>query len=336
MKILVTGATGFVGSVLMPELIKKFGVKSISAFVLPGDKVPLSWVNQDIKIFYGDISDRNSVWKACKGQSHVIHLAGLISYWKRDREELEKVNRDGVRCIVEACLGCNVKRLIHVSSVGAIGFYKNGKLANENTAFNWPSNFYYMTSKYQGQRIVEKAMREKRLQAIILNSASIMGPGDQNIHTPHNELYKTIYKKTLFGSFPGGLAVVDVRDLVAIIIKSLEQGKIGEKYLIVGANLPYQNVIKIIGKYAKRKVFPLRFPSFLITAGGFMLETISLLSKKKPLLTYAYGRLSGWYTYYSNEKSRKAFSHSYINIEKTIQDTCSYFEHSFLQKPSRI
>lgn len=330
MKILITGATGFVGSVLMPKLIKKFGLKSISAFVLPGDKVPLSWADQNIQTFYGDISDRDSVWKACKGQSHVIHLAGVISYWKKEREELIKVNRDGVRCIVDACLGCNVKRLIHLSSVGAIGFYKNGKLANETTPFNWPSNFYYMTSKYQGQRIVEKAVRERGLQAIILNSASIMGPGDPNIHTPHNQLYETIYEKTLIGSFPGGLAVVDVRDLAAIIIKALERGKIGEKYLIVGANLPYQNVIKIIGKYAKRRVYPIRFPSSLFKAAGFVLETISLLSKKKPLLTYAYGRLSGWYTYYSNEKSRKAFSHSYINIEKTIQDTCSYFEHTFL------
>jgi dihydroflavonol-4-reductase len=187
-----------------------------------------------------------------------------------------------------------------------------------------------MTSKHQGEKIVENAVKQKGLQAIILNSASIMGPGDPNIHSPHNQIYNTIYKKMLFGAFPGGLAVVDVRDLVAIIIKALKRGKIGEKYLIVGANLTYQNIIKLIGKYAKHRVYPIRLPSFLSTAVGSVLEVISCFNKKRPLLTKTYGRLSGWYTYYSNEKSKKEFFHSYINFEKTIQDTCSYFEKNFL------
>lgn len=330
MKILVTGATGFVGSALIPELIKNCGSKSISAFVLPGEKIPESWKDQDIQVFYGNIIDRDSVWKACQGQSHIIHLAGFISFWKRDFAKLKEVNRDGVGCIIDSCLGSNVERLIHVSSVGTVGFNKNGELANETKPFNWPSNFYYMTSKYQGEKIVENAVKQKGLQAIILNSASIMGPGDPNIHSPHNQIYNTIYKKMLFGAFPGGLAVVDVRDLVAIIIKALKRGKIGEKYLIVGANLTYQNIIKLIGKYAKRRVYPVRLPSFLFTAAGSALEIISCFNKKRPLLTKTYGRLSGWYTYYSNEKSKKEFYHSYINFEKTIQDTCSYFEKNFL------
>lgn len=330
MKILVTGATGFVGSVLIPELIKNCGSKSISAFVLSGEKIPESWKDQGIQVFYGNIIDRDSVWKACQGQSHIIHLAGFISYWKKDFAKLKEINRDGVGCIIDACLGSNVERLIHVSSVGTIGFNKNGELANETKPFNWPSNFYYMTSKHQGEKIVENAVKKKGLQAIILNSASIMGPGDPNIHSPYNQVYNMIYKKMLFGAFPGGLAVVDVRDLVAIIIKALKRGKIGEKYLIVGANLTYQNIIKLIGKYAKRRVYPIRLPSSLSTAAGSVLEIISCFNKKRPLLTNAYGRLSGWYTYYSNEKSKKEFSHSYINFEKTIQDTCSFFEKNFL------
>lgn len=212
----------------------------------------------------------------------------------------------------------------------AIGSNKNGKLADETTPFNWSSDFYYMTSKYHGQKIVEKAVREKGLQAIILNPASIMGPGLLNLNTIHNKLFNTIYKKTIIGSFPGGLAVVDVRDLVAIIIKAFEMGKIGEKYLVVGDNLLYRDVIRMIGKYAKRRVYPFPLPSFLFIIAGFALETTSYITKKRPLFTYAHGRLSGLYTYYSNVKSRRAFSHSYVNIEKTIQDTCTYFERTFL------
>jgi nucleoside-diphosphate-sugar epimerase len=177
---------------------------------------------------------------------------------------------------------------------------------------------------------VESAARTKKLPATILNPASIMGPGDPNINSPHNQLYKAIYKKFFFGSFSGGLAIVDVRDLTAIILKSLKKEARGEKYLIVGANTTYQEILKAIGKYAGQKVYPVRLPAFLLTAGGLILEMISVFSGRRPLLTQAYGKLSGWYTYYSNEKSRNAFSHEYINLEKTIQDSCIYFKKTFM------
>ncbi len=157
-----------------------------------------------------------------------------------------------------------------------------------------------------------------------------MGPGDPDLSTPHNQLYNTIYKRKLLGSFSGGLAVVDVRDLVDIIIKSIETDKDGEKYLVVGANVEYSHVLKTIAKHASKKVYPFPLPSFLLSVAGGILELISYITNKRPLLTYAYGKLSGWKTYYSNEKSIKDFNHDYIPFEKTIEDSCRYFEKNFL------
>ena len=329
MKILVTGATGFVGSVLMPELIINYGTDSVSAFVLPGDKIPRSWAGQKIRLFYGDVTDGPAVSRAVAGHSHVIHLAGLISYWRNDAARLIRINRDGVRYVVEACLRHGVNRMVHVSSVGAVGFNKDGLPADESTPFNWPPNFYYMTSKYEGQKIVEEAVIQSGLKAIILNPASIMGPGDHNYATPHNQLYHTICCRGLIGSFAGGLAIVDVRDLVAIILKALHSGKIGQKYLVVGANLPYPDVIRIISRCCGRKAYPIPLPPFLVAAAGGLLELWSQGTKKRPPLTYSYGRLSGWVAYYSNENSRKEFSHSYIPVERTIQDSWEYFKNTF-------
>jgi dihydroflavonol-4-reductase len=330
MNILVTGATGFVGSVLVPELVKRFGAASISAYVLPGDRIPASWRSQRIRIFLGDITDREALAEACRGQSHVIHLAAHISYWRRDFDRLMKINCEGVRSVVEGCLRFGVRRLIHISSVGALGFDPRGILTDENTAFNWPPYFHYMTSKWLGQRIVEEAAHKKGLPTIILNPASIMGPGDHRFDTPHNQLYDGVYKGRLFGSFSGGLGIVDVRDMTAIIVKSLECGRVGERYLLVGANLAYPEVLRLIGKHARRPVYPFRIPSALLAAAGLILELASQLTRRKPLLTFAYGRLSGWKTYYSNEKSCEEFSHVYIDIEETIKDSCAYFEKTFL------
>ena len=330
MRILVTGATGFVGSILVPELAGKFGPESISAYVLPGEPIPESWKGMRVRIIYGDITDEKRVLEALQGHTHVIHLAGLISYWRRDFGRLMRVNRGGVRAVVEACLRADVRRLVHISSVGAIGFRKRGELIDEATAFNWPPYFHYMTSKYLGQKVVEEAVREEGLDAIILNPASIMGPGDPVLETPHNQLYARVYGGRMFGSFRGGLGVVDVRDVSAIIIKGLDRGRTGEKYLLVGANLYYPEVLRLIGKLARRPVHPFRVPATLLSAAGLSLELVSHLTRKKPLLTYSYGRLSGWTTFYSNEKSRRDFSHEYIPIEKTIRDSCRYFEKAFM------
>jgi dihydroflavonol-4-reductase len=333
MKILVTGATGFVGNVLLEELPKSFPEAEISAFVLPDDphKIKLH-KDKRLRTIEGDITKRNEVDNGVKGQTHVIHLAGLISYWKKDAKKLMEVNKTGVENIVEACIKHKIQKLVHISSVGAFGFKKNGSLSTEDTSFNWPKNFFYMVSKYKGQKVVEKAIKEKGLKAVILNPASIMGPGDPNLSTPHNQLYDRVHKGTVFGCFRGGLAVVDVRDLVLIIIKALKSEKYGEKYLVVGANLEYSQVLKTIAKYARKEVYPFPVPASLLSAAGFILELLSSITNRKPLLTYPYGRLSGWKTYYSSQKSTKEFNHSYIPFEKTIKDSCEYFEKTFLPR----
>ena len=326
MKVLVTGATGFVGSVLMPELIARYGASSVSAFVLPGDTLPSTWRGAGVRTFDGDIADARAVSAAAAAHRQIVHLAGFISYWKGDADRLRTVNEDGVRSVVEASIATGVERLIHVSSVGAVGFRKSGQPADEATPFNWPDDILYMASKRRGQDIVEEAVRERGLRSVILNPASIMGPGDHDPATPHNELYRRISRGPLFGSFAGGLAVVDVRDLVSIIFKALEgRGRDGESYLIVGDNLRYRDVIRTISRACGRKAYPFPLPAPLLAAAGRVFERASRRTGRRPLLTAAYGRLSGWTAYYDNAKSRREFDHVYIDAEKTIRDGWEYY-----------
>ena len=330
MKVLVTGATGFVGSVLMPELIARYGAGSISAFVLPEDPLPATWRGAGVRTFDGDIADARAVSAAAAGHSHIVHLAGFISYWKGDADRLRTVNEDGARSIVEVSFQAGVERLIHVSSIGAVGFRADGSPADETTPFNWPADILYMASKRRGQDIVEQAVRERGLRAVILNPASIMGPGDHNPETPHNELYRRISRGPLFGSFSGGLAIVDVRDLVALILKALERrGRDGESYLVVGANLSYRDVIRRISRACGRKAYPFPVPAPLLAAAGHMLERAARRTGRRPLLTAAYGRLSGWTAFYDNAKSCREFDHVYIDAGTTIRDGWDYYCNTF-------
>jgi len=329
-RILVTGATGFVGAVLVPRLVERYGAAAVDAFVLPGDPIPETWQGAGVRRFAGDIADAEAVGAAVRGHSHVVHMAGLISYWRGDEAKLRAVNEDGAAAVVEACVAENVERLVHISSVGAIGFHEDGRPADETTPFNWPADILYMVSKRRGQDIVEKAVRERGLKAVILNPASIMGPGDRDPGTPHNQLYRRICGRTQLGSFAGGLAIVDVRDLAAIILKAVEgRGRDGESYLVVGANLPYPEVIRRISRACGRRSFPFPVPAPLLVLAGRLIERAARRTGRRPLITAAYGRLSGWAAYYDGAKSRAAFDHAYIDPDTTIADGWAYFRDRF-------
>jgi dihydroflavonol-4-reductase len=334
MKLLITGASGFAGNVLLDLLAQNPPDGGVTVFMLsgdPGEERIRGKAIPNLEIITGDITDAGSVDRAVAGHTHVIHLAALISYWSRERARIFQANQLGVENVVNACVRHGVRRLVHVSSVGAIGFHRDGRLADEDTAFNWPRTLPYMTSKYAGQQAVEQAVRDRNLQAIILNPASLMGPGDPVPTTPHNQLYRRVCKKTQFVSFGGGLAVTDVRDLTEIIIKALTMGRVGEKYLVVGDNVEYATVLRAIGACFQTKVYPFRVPGFLLAAAGAVMEFVSGFTGKRPLLTSSYGRLSGWYHYYSNTKSREAFDHEYRPFEKTIADGCRYFLEQYGQ-----
>jgi dihydroflavonol-4-reductase len=327
--ILVTGATGFVGRRLVSRLLETRPSDKIAAFLLPGEGVPEAFAGK-VEILRGDLRDRASVSEAVRGRDLVFHVAGFISYWVLDAELMKAVNVEGTRAVADACLERGARRLVHVSSVGAIGFKADGSPSNEETPFNWPESFGYMTTKRDGQSVVLKAVAERGLDAVIVNPASVMGPGDPLPGSAHNRLYANMYKGPFFfGTFTGGLAVVDVRDLVETILAAAEKGRRGERYLAVGANVPYARVLELMAAKARKSFFPFPVPPFLVTLAGLIAELASRATRKRPLVTAAYGRLSGWTAYYDSTKSVEELGVAYRSLEETIADGCAYYESTF-------
>jgi dihydroflavonol-4-reductase len=332
MRLLITGATGFAGNALLDALPADLPLSRLTLLALPGDPgTPrvLAKRIRGLEILAGDVRDARAVETAVEGHTHVIHMAGFISYWGRDRERLHRVNVEGTRNVVDAALAHGVKRMVHISSVGALGFYPDGRLADETTPFNWPGGFLYMTTKHEGQRVVQEAVRERGLNAVILNPASLMGPGDPDPASPHNNLYGMIERGPSYGCFAGGLAITDVRDLAQVILKALARGAAGETHLVVGSNVTYVEVVRLIGTCLARPVHPFRIPPVFLTAGGGLLELASLVTRRRPLLTAAYGRLSGWRAWYSNAKSMAVFGHPFLPLERTIADGCTFYRETF-------
>lgn len=328
MEVLITGAAGFVGRELVRLIRSERPSWRITAFCLPEESVPDDWAGS-VSLRRGDIRDFEAVEAAASGAELVIHLAAYISYWRYDYERMRSVNVGGTANVVKACRASGVKRLVHVSSVGAIGFHPNGAPADEATPFNWPDSLGYMTTKRDAQRLVLEAARDGGLDAVVVNPASIMGPGDPNPGSAHNRLYADMYRRPFFlGTFTGGLAVVDVRDLAATIVAAAESGGRGESYLAVGDNVPYRRVLELMARQAGRRFIPVPAPAPLLIALGFVAELISALTKKRPLITAGYGILSGWTAYYTGEKSVRELGARYRPLEETIRDACAWYEAS--------
>ena len=332
MNILVTGASGFVGRRLVSRLLDTRPQDKVAVFLLPTETLPEDLLRK-VEVLRGDLRQPETVRAAVRGRDLVFHVAGFISYWVLDAGIMEAVNVGGTRAIIDACLEFKVKRLVHVSSVGAIGFNPDGSEADEDTPFNWPESFGYMTTKRDGQRVVMDAVRERGLDAVVVNPASVMGPGDPVPGSAFNRLCGNVCgHKVFIGTFAGGISIVDVRDLVETIIAAADKGRKGEAYLAVGANASYKRVLELMAKEAGTIFIPLVVPPFVLVAAGWLAELFSRLSRKRPLITVAYGRLSGWTAYNSNAKSRRELGITYRSLEETIADGNKYYAETFLKK----
>jgi dihydroflavonol-4-reductase len=319
MKILVTGATGFLGHHLVKRLVQDgYDVRVLE------DKSSSMDLIKDLKLeaTEGDIRDFEAVRKAVKGCEIVFHLAGIISYWNRQDSLQFEVNVVGTKNVLKSCLEEKVKRLIYTSSTAAVGF-ETGKLANEETVFNLGNlDIAYCDTKYLAEKEVQKAVKEG-LDAVIVCPGSIYGSGD--IRRIKED---PVFPKGIFSLFyvDGGLGVVDVNDVVEGEILAWEKGKKGERYILVGENLSFYEIRKTLAEILGKNPPRIKMPSFLFLALSYFLNWISYLTGKRPKFTPENARLNKIFLYYSNEKAKKELGMKFRPFKESAQRMIEWYK----------
>jgi len=240
-KALVTGATGFVGSQLAAALVQR----GDQVRVLRRQKSSLiALEGLEVEHFYGDITERAAVEDAVRGCDVVFHVAALSSYWRARRDEIYRVNVEGTRTVMAACLSARVLRVVHTSSVAAIGVRPDGRAADETQPFDRrEERFAYAHSKYLAEGEVKAAV-DHGLSAVIVNPAIVIGPGDHNLIS--GSMIVELAKRPLPAAPPGGTSVVDVAAVVQGHLAAAERGRDGERYILGGENLTYREITAII------------------------------------------------------------------------------------------
>lgn len=240
----ITGGAGFLGTHLVALLRSRHPGTSVRIADLLRDRP--AGLDPAVTWFGGaDILDSRSLLPALEGAEAVVHLAGLVSFWRADRPRLFAINRDGTRSVLLACARAGVRRLVHVSSAATIGFTDDPHYpVDETLAFDWSrvQGKHYMCSKRAGELELQDADRQG-VSAVIANPASMYGPGDtRNTH----RLFQAIQRGVIRAVPPGGNNVVDVRDVAEGLCRLLRSEARNERFIFGGQNLAFGEINGII------------------------------------------------------------------------------------------
>lgn len=318
--VLITGGTGFVGSNLVHALLRE----GCHVRILRRETSDVrSLDNADIEHCIGDIRDANAVLKAVTGCDTVFHTAALVSYWTKERGEMLDINVGGTANVVRASLYADVHKLVHTSSVAAIGYATNGLPASEETSHNWNAETIgYRISKHRAEEEVLRGVG-MGLQAVMVNPTVIMGPRDYHVHG--GRIVRDIYRKRIFYATPGGTSIVDVDDVVQGHIAAALRGRTGERYILAGENLTFREAFRItaeeVGGIAPIVTLPAPFVRSLAVSIEFLADVLG----RKPWVTRELISGVGRHRAYSVEKARRELGYTYRPFRETVRRTFEWF-----------
>lgn len=315
--ILVTGATGFLGSELILQLTNQG--KKLRALKRQHSIIPHQLAdNPLIEWQVADINDPADLEDAFAGITQVYHCAALVSFLPADQAEMLRVNIEGTGHVANLCL-LNSARLVHVSSVAALGETKKGELITEQDFWIYDKHSgNYAISKYEGEMEVWRNITEG-LDAVIVNPSIIIGPSSG--YQGSGALFKLVRKDLNFYT-SGGIGLVDVRDVAAVMIALMNSQTTGERFIISSENYTYQRLFKEIAQAFDMRIPQRKVSSWMLGLAWRLAKIGTLLTGKAFGLTAEVAKSSQINSFYSNKKVISATGIQFMPVQESIRETC--------------
>jgi len=280
--IVVTGATGHVGNVLVRELLNRG--YSIRVVVLPeDDQLPISQL--DVEVVQGNITDITSLKHAFRGADVVFHLASIVTIMPGMVSLLESVNVGGLRNVISSCRTNNVRRLVYTSSIHAIAEPPHGTIIDESQRFD-PDRVLgdYARSKARATLLLQDEVNKGGLDAVICCPTGIIGPWDYGISNI-GQLIIDFASGHLKSYVKGAYDFVDVRDVAQGLILAAEKGQSGRHYVFSGSQV---QVPELMGELASAIGYPAptyRIPAGIARIAGILASVYYRLLRRRPVFT---------------------------------------------------
>lgn len=313
--IFITGATGLLGSHLINELIKQdVKIKALYRSEISFNHANIEWIQ-------GDIFDTVLLEEIFNNVDEVYHCAAKVSFNPKNKKTLFKTNVEGTANVVNACLNTGVKKLLHVSSVAALGRLRNNATINEDMQWSEETNnSVYGESKYLGEMEVWRGIAEG-LNAVIVNPTIILGAGDWN--NGSTEIFKTVYKEFPFYS-EGITGFADVHDVVMIMIALMNSTISAERFIVNAENISYKALFNMIAEAFHKKP-PHKKVTPQMAGVVWRFEVLkSFFTGKAPFITKETASAAMAKVYFNNSKLLNALpSFNYTPLKTSVERICN-------------
>jgi dihydroflavonol-4-reductase len=278
LKILVTGATGFIGL----HLVRRLATTNhqISCLVRPSSNVA-ELEKLGVTLVTGDVIDRASLDEAMKGCDWVANLANVYSFWEPKKKIYAEVNIEGTRNVMEAVLESGVSKVAHMSSVVTYGKPTKRPFAEETPV--GPVRFSeYARTKYDGDLLAWRLYEERKLPILMIYPGAVVGPGDTKASGQYVlDLINRGLPTRVFDD--STISWVHVKDVAEVTLRALEkQGNVGEKYLVCGERLAMREFNGMVTEISGVALPKMQMPGALVALNAAALTALSNLTKKTP------------------------------------------------------
>jgi len=324
MKTLVTGAGGFIGSAVVRRLLAEG--REVRALLAPNEPDD-NLVGLDLEVVRGDILDNAAVDRAIAGCDVVYHLAAIYKLWLPDESLIYQVNVEGTKNVLFSARRAGVRRLVHTSSIAAIGVPPPGELADENFTFNhWHGGNAYIRSKYLSDLDAQRMAREG-LPVVIVCPAFPFGERDRG-PTPTGRFIAEALAGRVPGYTAGGFCAVDVDDVAACHVLAEAKGQVGHRYIAGGHNVTYKEFYAEVTRVAGLPPIRRRLPSAAVLAMAWLMEQRARRRGPPPRITVKAARYALSTVWYDASKARRELGMPTTPLDQTIAKAVRWFrEH---------